>query len=156
MVLTRRRRTREPPAIEIGDRAELGIVQMTAGLFAQASASRPGRARRLRGSLCFRGTDHRFATTVYFEGERIRVIGSADPDASVAIEGPMMTLAKLAGGGHALRGYFRREIKVRGALRHPLLLIRTRRLLGAAAKPGRSTAEPGGSAAEPRGSAAEP
>jgi hypothetical protein len=135
MALTRRRRIREPPAIEIGDRAELGIVQMTAGLFAQASASQPKRATRLRGSLSFRGTDRRFATTVYFEGERIRVIGSADPDASVAIEGPMMTLAKLGGGGHALRGYLRNEIKVHGALRHPLLLIRTRRLLRAAAAP---------------------
>jgi hypothetical protein len=126
----RRRAAGEPPSVEVGDGAASGIAQVTADLFGQASARRPGRAARLRGSLALQGTDHDFGTTVYFERERIRVTGSADPDALVVIEGPMMALAQLGSGGHALRACLRREVRVRGALRHPLLLIRTRRLLG--------------------------
>lgn len=133
MVVTRRA-PHEPPPVEveaIGDGAAYGMAQVTAGVLRQASAKETRRAARLRGSLALQGTDHAFGVTVYFERERIRVTGRADPDALVVFEGPVMTLTKLGSGGHAVRTYVRREIRVRGLLRHPLLVIRARRLLGA-------------------------
>jgi len=123
------RAAREPPSVEVGDGAAFGMAQVTADIFRQAVAKRPGRAARLRGSLALQGTDYEFGTTVYFERERITVTGSADPHALIVIEGPVMALTKLGSGGHAGRTYLRREIRVRGVLRHPLLAIRTRRLL---------------------------
>lgn len=123
---------REPPPVEvqaIANGPAYGMAQVTAGLLRQASAGHARRAARVRGSLALQGTDHAFGVTVYFERERIRVTGRADPEALIALEGPMMTLARLGSGGHALRVYLRREIRVRGVLRHPLLAIRVRRLL---------------------------
>jgi len=125
-----RRAACEPPPVEI-DGAAFGLAQVVAGMFRMAAAKRPQLAARLRGSLAFQGTDSEFGVTVHFERERIRVKGSADRDASVLIEGPMMTLTKLAAGDTEMRAYLRREIRLHGMLRHPLLLMRTRRLLGA-------------------------
>jgi len=135
MVVTRRD-PREPPPIEVeveavGDGEAHGMAQVTAGVLRQASARQSRRAARLRGSLALQGTDHAFGVTVHFERERIRVTGHADPDALVVVEGPVMTLTKLASGGHAVRTCLRREVRVRGVLRHPLLVIRAHRLLGA-------------------------
>lgn len=129
------RAPREPPPVEVqatANGAAYGMAQVTAGLLRQASAGDARRAARLRGSLALQGADYPFGVTIYFERERIRVSGHADPEALVAIEGPMMTLTRLGSGGHAVRAYLRREIRVRGALRHPLLVIGVRRLLAGA------------------------
>ena len=119
------------PPIEVESGAAFSLAQVVAGLFREAGAKRPRRAARLRGSLALQITDHTSGATVYFERERIRVVGNLDPEASVLVEAPVMSFAKLGSRGYSTRAYLRREIKVRGMLRHPLLLSRVRGLLAA-------------------------
>lgn len=121
--------TAEVPPVEVGSGAAFGLAQVIAGLFRQAAAKQPQRAARLRGTLGLQSSDHKSGVTVHFEGERIRVTGDVDPDAQLRIEGPVMTFGKLGSPVYAVRAYLRREIKVRGMLRHPVLLSRIRRFL---------------------------
>ena len=119
----------DAPRVEVQAGGVPGMAQIVGNLLGQAIYKQPRRAARIRGSLALRGTDRDAGVTTRFEGERVLVTGAADPDASVVIEGPLMTLAKLASGGHVVRAVLRREVRVRRALRHPLLLMRVRRLL---------------------------
>lgn len=120
------------PPVEVEGGLAFGLAQVIAGVFRMASANQPALAARLRGSLSFVGTDHKLGATVYFERDRIRVLGSPDHRASVVVEGPMTMLSGLTTGSGAVRAYMRREIKVHGLIRHPLLLRRVRRLVAAA------------------------
>jgi predicted lipid carrier protein YhbT len=120
------------PPVEVEGGMAFGLAQVMAGVFRMASAKQPALAARIHGSLSFVGTDHKLGATVYFERDRIRVLGSPDPAASVVVEGPMAMLSGLTSGRSTVRAYLRREIKVRGLIRHPLLLHRVRRLAAAA------------------------
>jgi predicted lipid carrier protein YhbT len=121
-----------PPPVEVEGGMAFGLAQVMAGVFRMASVKQPALAARMHGSLSFVGTDHKLGATVYFERDRIRVLGSADPKASVVIEGPMTLLSGLTSGNNAARAFIRREIKVHGLIRHPLLLRRVRRLAASA------------------------
>ncbi|MHB8492228.1 MAG: SCP2 sterol-binding domain-containing protein [Solirubrobacteraceae bacterium] len=121
------------PPVEVEAGVAFGLAQVMAGMFRMGSAKQPALAARMRGSLSLIGTsDDRLGATVYFERDRIRVAGSPDRAASVVVEAPLTTLSTLGKGNTATRAYMRRELKVRGLMRHPLLLHHVRRLLAAA------------------------
>ncbi len=67
--------------------------------------------------------------TIEFERGRVKISGVVDPSASIVIEAPLLMLGALNQTGDVLRGLARREIKIKGALQHPLLLFRLRRLM---------------------------
>ncbi len=119
----------EIPHVEVGSGTAFGLAQVIGGLFRQAAAQQPQRAAQLRGTLGLQSSDYSSGVTVHFEGERIRVTGDVDPDAQLRIEGPAMSFGKLGSPVYAVRAYLRREIKVRGMFRHPVLLSRIRRFL---------------------------
>jgi predicted lipid carrier protein YhbT len=124
--------TATAPPVQVEGGMAFGLAQVMAGVFRMGSAKQPALAARVHGSLCFVGTDHKLGATIYFERDRIRVLGNPDLEASVVIEGPMNLLSGLTSGNSAARAYLRREIKVHGLIRHPLLLRRVRRLAASA------------------------
>jgi hypothetical protein len=118
------------PIVEVGGGiAAFGFSQVVAGLFRQAAARQPRQAAQLRGTLGLQSSDHKSGVTVHFEGERIRVVGDVDPDVQLRIEGPVMSFGKLGSQSYAIKAYLRKEIRVRGMLRHPMQLSRVRRFL---------------------------
>lgn len=104
---------------------------MVASLVGPALERNPRRAARIKGSLALKATDHNAGVTLRFDPGRVVVAGSVDADALVTIEAPLVVLGKLGQGRHAIGALRRREARVRGGLRHPLVLWRVRRLLAA-------------------------
>ena len=103
-----------------------GMAQVISGLLRQASAQNPQRATELRGTVALQSSDYASGITIHFEGERIRVEAEKDPDALLLIEGPVLTFGKLGSFGYSAKAFLRRKIRIRGMLRHPLLLNKVR------------------------------
>lgn len=117
------------PRVEVQSGGIPGMAEVMGNVLGQAIFKHPRRAARIHGSLAFLASDRDVGVTVDFQGERVLVTGTPDPAASVVIEGPLMALMKIGSGGHATRVLLRREVRARRALRHPLLLMRVRRLM---------------------------
>lgn len=113
----------------VDEGASPGLAQMVAGVVGPALERDPKRASRIKGSLALKATDHDAGVTLRFEPARVVVAGAAETGALVTIAAPLMTLGALGQGGHAVGALWRREARVKGGLRHPLLLWRVRRLL---------------------------
>lgn len=119
------------PVLEVKEGATSGLAKIVASLLEPAMSKDPRAVAKMRGSLALKVTDRNAGTTLSFEAGQVTVTGSVDPNASVTIEAPLLTLGALGEGSHALRGLLRGEVKVKRGLRHPLLLLRVRRLLQA-------------------------
>lgn len=117
------------PSVEVEPGKSAGFARMIAFLLEPAVRKDPRAAARIRGSLALKVTDQNAGVTIEFDRGRVKVTGAMDPDASVIIEAPLLTLGALGEGGHAIRDLIRREIRVKRGLRHLQLLIRVRRLL---------------------------
>ena len=120
------------PAIEIEPGESAGMVMIIKSLIESGINENPQLASKIRGSLTLIAADHGLGITIRFTRDRVILSGDADPDAMVVIRAPLLTLGKLGEGGHAIRGLVKREVRVKGALRHPLLTSRVRRLMNAA------------------------
>ena len=119
----------EKTVIEIEPVRTGGMARMIAFLMEPAVRRYPSKVARMKGSLAFKVTDQNAGATLKFERGRVVVCGDVDPGASITIEAPLLTLGALGEGGHAIRDLLSGEVKLRGALWHPLLLIRLRRLM---------------------------
>ncbi len=120
------------PAIEIERGGSAGMVLIIRSLIESGINENPQLASKIRGSLTLLATDHGLGITIHFKPDRVKLSGDADLDAMVVIKAPLLTLGKLGEGGHAIRGLVKREVRVKGALHHPLLILRVKRLMGAA------------------------
>ncbi len=119
----------EGPAVEVEPGKSAGMARMVAFLMEPAVLSNRSMVARMQGSLAFKVTDQNAGATIKFCRGRVEVKGDVDPDASITVEAPLLTLGALGEGSHAIRGLIRREIKLKGALWHPLLIIRLRKLM---------------------------
>lgn len=106
-----------------------GMAQMVSALLRHPVETNPKLVRKMRGSLAMRATDREAGVTIGFKVGEVTITGTVDHKASVLIEAPILTLGKLGQGGHSVGSLFKGEAKVKGALRHPLFLMRARKLL---------------------------
>lgn len=120
------------PVIEIEQGGSAGMVLIIRSLIEAGINQSPQLASKIKGSVTLLATDHGLGITIRFKPGRVVLSGDADPKASVVIRAPLLTLGKLGEGGHAVRGLLKRQVRVKGALRHPLLLVRVKKLIGAA------------------------
>ncbi len=119
----------EGSVVEVDPGKSAGTARMVAFLMAPAVRRNRRMVARMQGSLAFKGTDQNAGATLKCHRGRVEVKGDVDPDASITIEAPLLTLGALGEGSHAIRGLIRREVKLKGALWHPLLIIRLRKLM---------------------------
>lgn len=119
------------PPVVVDDPGSSGMAHISAALMEKAVKAAPELGRRLRGSLTMRATDYRTGVTVRFEGSRVTVSGTPDPDAWLLVEGEALVIARLGGGAHDITALRQRKVRVHGILRHPLFALRLRKLMAA-------------------------
>jgi hypothetical protein len=122
--------THAAPPVELAPDAD-AMAQLVAQVFASAAKADPRLASRLRGTLAMQLGAQGPAFTVHFERTRIRVASGADASAQLKLEASLDALPLLSSSRQALRPLLRRQIRLRGLVRHPIVAMRLRRLLGA-------------------------
>lgn len=122
--------TNAPPPVEVAADAD-AMAQLVAQVFASASKQEPRLAAKLRGALAMQLGASGPAFTVRFERSRIRVESGAAGDAQLRLEAALDALPMLTSPRQALRPLLRRQIRLRGLVRHPIVAMRLRRLLAA-------------------------
>jgi hypothetical protein len=123
-----------------------GLASMLGTLIEQNLARDPARRRLLRPSVVtLTATDADVGVTLRIGGDGVEVANGADPRPHLAVLTDAHRLLDLAAvplrlglpdpltapGREVLRALLARRLRVRGLLRHPLLLMRLNRLLSA-------------------------
>lgn len=134
-------------SVTFADAEPDGLASMLGTLIEQNLARDPPRRRLLQpGVVTLTATDIGVAATLHFASSGVRVANGTDPHAQLDVSTDARRLLDLAavplrlglpdiltaGGREVLRCILQGRVRVRGLLRHPLLLTRLNRLLSTA------------------------